>query len=496
MSIISPEDLEASPLADLHALASALGIDGYRRLRKEDLVDAILARQGAAPAPRRRRAGAVTPAVTPALSDDVASEEEDEEDTTPQGERPARSGRSRRRRGRGRDGEAAADTPQEAPQAHAAEPEERVAEGVVELLPNGSGFLRVNASETSDEDVYISAAQARRCELVSGDRIAGPVRPARRSERHPSLVRIDTINGVAAEDAVVGTRIEDLEVDFPTVALALGADPALAAVAATTPFGLGSRVLIVGPTRSGRSELLRRLFAAVAANEGVEVELLAVGVRPEELSQWKETPGATSSGLSFAASADAQEAAVEQAAERGRRIAVRGGNAVLLIDTLDGLGAGAVRRTLAAARNLRGAGSLTVLATARAPVGGETTLIALSAEGEFPAIDPAQSGTLRAELLEAPPKPKAVRVRKPRAPRRAAAAAAQPEAGSEPPAGGGAGGEPLAGGEPPADGEPQSGGEPQALAAGEPEAPGAEAIDSPEPAGDAAADAQGEDSDD
>jgi len=126
--------------------------------------------------------------------------------------------------------------------------------------------------------------------------------------------------------------------------------------------------VICGPARSGRTDLLRRIAAALAATGGgLEVELLAVGVRPEELSEWKAVPYATASGLSFAASADAQEAAVEQAAERGRRIAIRGGDAVLLIDTLDGLAPGAARRALAAARDLRGAGSLTVIATAPEP---------------------------------------------------------------------------------------------------------------------------------
>ena len=446
MSIISPADLEASPLADLHALASALGIDGFRRLRKDDLVDAILARQGAS-VPPRARAATRRAAAAEAPEDLDAASADDETPAEGAEERPARAGRPRRRRGRSRD--QAEESPTPAPSAREREREEsepvaeRTAEGVVELLANGSGFLRVNPNEISDEDVYISAAQARRCELVAGDRISGPVRAARRSERHPSLIRIDTINGVAAEQAVIGTRIDEIEVDFPTEAFALGDDPALAAL---PPFGRGSRVLIVGPARSGRSELVRRIGAALAASEGLDVELLAVGVRPEELSEWKQVAHATSSGLSFAASVDAQDAVVEQAAERGRRIALRGGHAVLLIDTLDGLSAAAVRRTTAAARNLRGAGSLTVIATARASLGGETTLITLSAAGEFPAIDEATSGTLRAELLIAAPAAKPARVRKPRAPRKTAASAradaeaASSDAGAEsdatePPAG-------------------------------------------------------------
>ncbi|MGD0385338.1 MAG: Rho termination factor N-terminal domain-containing protein [Solirubrobacteraceae bacterium] len=444
MSIISPADLEASPLADLHALASALSIDGYRRLRKEELVEAILARQGAA-APRRSRAGSRRAAAeAPRDRDDDETTADDAGEEPPSregaGERPARSGRPRRRRGgRSREGgeettSPAADTP--APRARdrarddrgrderarddrdrderdEREPaSERVAEGVVELLANGSGFLRANPEEASDDDVYISAAQARRCELVSGDRISGPVRPARRSERHASLIRIDTINGVAAEQAVVGTRIDEIDVDFPSESFVFGDGGGLAAL---PPFGRGSRVLIAGAPRSGRSELLRRIAAELAASEGLDVELLAVGVRPEELTEYKALEHAVSSGLSFAASSDAQEAAVEQAAERGRRIALRGGNSVLAIDTLDGLGASAARRTMASARNLRGAGSLTVIATARAPIGGETTLIALLTDGEFPSLDPAVSGTLRAELLAPPVAARPARVRKPRA---------------------------------------------------------------------------------
>ena len=420
MSIISPADLEASPLADLHALASALGIDGFRRLRKDDLVDAILARQGASvpsrarPAARRGRAAAAPPEEV-----EATASEEDAEPREGSDERPARSSRPRRRRGRSREPGEDSSAPADADRDRArVEPEhavERVAEGVVELLVNGSGFLRVNANEISDDDVYISAAQARRCELVTGDRISGPVRAARRSERHPSLIRIDTINGVAAEQAVVGTRIDEIDVDFPTEAFALGDDPALAAL---PPFGRGSRVLIVGPSRSGRSVLVGRIAAVLAATEGLDVELLLVGVRPEELSAWKEVAHATATGLSFAASVDAQETAVEQAAERGRRIALRGGHAVLLVDTLDGLGSAAVRRTMAAARNLRGVGSLSVIATARASLGGESTLITLAAGGD---IDPLASGTLRAELLTAAAKP--ARVRKPRAPRKTAASA-------------------------------------------------------------------------
>ena len=109
------------------------------------------------------------------------------------------------------------------------------------------------------------------------------------------------------------------------------------------------------------------------------------------------------SSLSFAASPDAQAQAVELAIEQGRRVAARGGDAVVLVDSLEYVSAGAARRFLAAARNIAGGGSLTVIAAASAPVGGETTVVtldaALTALGRFPALDLAASGTLRPELL-------------------------------------------------------------------------------------------------
>jgi transcription termination factor Rho len=123
-------------------------------------------------------------------------------------------------------------------------------------------------------------------------------------------------------------------------------------------------------------------------------------VRPEEIADWPITPG---SALTFAASADAQAQAVEQAVETGRRVAARGGDAVVLIDGFEYLPAAAARRALAAGRNLAGGGSLTVIATSPGPVGGETTVVALDRHaatlGNFPALALAESGTLRSELL-------------------------------------------------------------------------------------------------
>jgi transcription termination factor Rho len=107
--------------------------------------------------------------------------------------------------------------------------------------------------------------------------------------------------------------------------------------------------------------------------------------------------------VSFAASSDAQAQAVGSAVEQGRRVAARGGDAVVLIDTLEYLSPAAARRALAAARNIVDGGSLTVVATAPAPLGGETTVVtldaALTALGRFPAVNLAASGVVHPELL-------------------------------------------------------------------------------------------------
>lgn len=420
MAVLTREALEGSPLADLHTIAREIGLDGFRRLRKAELVDAILERQGGDDAasggddgaggdddaPRRRsrgsRGGRSRSRSRKAEEDgstdeDAGSDDADAgEDDTEAEEAP----RSRRSRG-GRGGRGADRDRDEDRDDRGGDREERIVEGTVELLGNGSGFLRVSPPEPSDDDVYISAAQVRRCELVSGDQISGPLRPPRRSERFPSLVRIDTINGKPADEVAEGTPFDSLPAVWPSERLTFGSeDPTLKAVEWLTPIGKGSRVVITGATHSGKSEALRRIAGALAGQDGLEVSLVLAGVRPEELSEWAVEPAAA---LTLTAGSDAQAQAIERAIDTGRRIAARGGDAVVLVDGLDDLEPRAARRLLASARNIADGGSLTVIAVSSIAVGGETTVIALdetlTRTGRFPALDLVESGTLRAELL-------------------------------------------------------------------------------------------------
>ena len=397
-SVLDRSALAESPLADLHLLANELGVDGFRRLRKDDLIDAILTKQA---------------------GDDLARPEggdagggDDDEEAPTRSRRGRRGGRTRARNGRDDDdGDRGDDKPADKPASGGRGPkasekkddkpaEDKEIEGVIELLGNGSAFVRLTEGETSDEDVYVSAAQVKRCELVSGDKVSGPLRPPRRSERFPSLVRVDTINGKSADEVSEGTRFDDLPVAFPAERLELGSDdPTVKAIEWLTPFGKGSRVTVVGPARAGKSEALRRIAAALADKGGVELSVVLAGVRPEEVGEWSEP----SAAVTFAASADSQGQAVEHAVEQARRVAARGADAVVVVDSLEYVAPAVARRALAAARNIVDGGSLTVIASAPAALGGETTVIALDAAlvamGRFPALDLANSGTMRPELL-------------------------------------------------------------------------------------------------
>jgi transcription termination factor Rho len=402
-TVLDRDALEKSPLADLHLIANELGVDGFRRLRKPDLIDAIIATQSGAEAPAAapeedEEAAPARPRRARRAKPDAEVEIEAEEGATDEdaSTRPRRGRRGGRGRGRAREEDRDTEvTP-------TVEAEDRIAEGVVELLGNGSAFIRLSPPETTDDDVYVSAAQVKRCELVSGDRISGPVRAPRRSERFPSLVRVDTINGKPAEEVAEGTKFEDLPATWPTERIALGSeDVTLKAVEWLTPFGKGSRVLIAGGPRAGKSRLARGIVDALSGREGIELLVVLAGVRPEEVGDWTEpAPVAT---VSFAASPDAQAQAVEQAIEQGRRVAARGGDAVVVVDTLEYLPPHLARRALAAARNIADGGSLTVIATGPAAFGGESTVIALDAQlaalRRFPALDLPGSGTVRADAL-------------------------------------------------------------------------------------------------
>ena len=400
MSVFSRDALEGSPLADLHAIAAELGIEGFRRMRKADLVKAIIIDQGGDPGPDPE----------PEPVDDDGGDEAAEKPARSRSRRGSGGSRSGGREGGGsRGGSSRGEGGRSGGRGgsrseRGSDGTETNVEGTIEVLGNGSAFVRVKPPGQSDDDVYVSAAQVRRCELKSGDKVAGPARPARRSERYPSLVRVVTINGSSADEVSVGTPFDKLEAAFPTYKISFSSKGStLKSIASSAPFGRGSRVCVVGPFASGRSTTLRMLAAELAAIEDVELSVVLAGARPEERAEWVAAGIEPAAVETLTASADSQAKAVDRAIESARKVTAKGGHSAVVIDSLDDLDSHAARKVLGAARNVPGAGSLTVIAAAREPLGGETTLIYLASQdgGKIgdPAVDKAKSKTLRSNLL-------------------------------------------------------------------------------------------------
>jgi transcription termination factor Rho len=384
VSVLQRKELEDSPLADVHAIASELGIEGYRALRREDLIAAILDVQGGG----EGDAGEKRARKAPKKADKDADE------------KPRR--RSRRKpKAEKKEADAPIEEQVEAPgdepeQPAAAEEDEADHEtvtGVLDVQPNGSGFLRVE----DGDDVYVSQAQIRRCELRAGDEVGGPARPPRRNERHPSLVRVSEVNGRDAEKLEERKHFDDLTPVHPTDRL-----PAPAAVK-DVPFGKGSRVAIGGPPAAGATRLLREIVASLAKDGGeLSVAVVLAGARPEEVTEWRAEVGVPVTGGSFDQAPEQQSQAAQLAVERGKRVAERGGDAVVAIDSLEGLEPGLARRLFGAGRKLQEGGSLTVVAAVRdeADLRFASTRIVLQGGTSEPTVAPEPSGTQRADLLE------------------------------------------------------------------------------------------------
>jgi len=396
VAVLQRSQLEQSPLADLHALATEVGVEGFRRMRRDELIEKLSGEPGS--------------------SGTSSSAPGDAPESEPA--RPARrSRRPRERRPGGRQGgpdrgggdEDRGPSRARAAAREVAEPEpavdeepsgdEEVRSGTLDILPNGSGFLRADPYRQAPEDVYVAPAQIRRCELRSGDELAGPVRPPRRSERHPSLVRVDAVNDGPAEPPAERPLFEDLTPVFAAERLAApeGLEAAL--------FGRGSRVAVGGPAGTGATTLLRGIVGTLAEHHPeVTVVVVLAGVRPEEVTEWRRgAAGASVAGGSFDGPPDERAQAAEIALGRAKRLVERGGHAVLVVDGLDTLPHGVARQLFGAARNTEEGGSLTVVASSVGPEMERfaTTVIVLepsAGEGARFAVS-GVSGTLRAHLL-------------------------------------------------------------------------------------------------
>ena len=380
---MSARELESLHLADLHALASEHGIPEYRMLRRRQLIEALQE----ADTDELEIVGADVEADAA----DAGADDEDEvvvEGTVLTDETPEPV-------------ELGAGGPEEGDEKRDTTPTDTV-RGTLELTRQRYGFLRLTALTPDPGDVYISAAQVRRCELRPGDEVSGPAREPRRGERHRALVHVDTVNG--EEPQVEGGRpdFDALAPVPPERRFALDVDREnvlVRAVDLLAPLAFGQRALVRAAPRSGRTTLLRGVARAAAAAEA-RVIVLLVDERPEEATAWRESLPVAEFAIATADYAPAEQVRIaELALERAKRLAESGADAVLVCDSLSRLafaagGVDEVKRVFGAGRNLAGGGSLTVVATILdgAHDEGDAERSVLTTESALVTLDPALAG--------------------------------------------------------------------------------------------------------
>jgi len=406
MSVLNRKELADSPLADLHQIASELGVEGYRAMRKDDLIGAILGVSGGGSEDPAGGGGADAADGGSDAADGgdselsgggaavaVADEEEDTSEDTSEGTSEDTSEGTSESTSEGTSDDEGEEVVEEEPEVVEDEmSDDDIATGTLDVLANGSGFVRMDPAGQSRGDVYVSPAQIRRCELRAGDEVSGPSRRPRRNERHPSLVRVEAVNGAPAEPVEERPWFGELTPVFAT--RQLSAPKSLK----DAPFGRGSRVAIAGPPWAGASALLREIAQELAGDEELGIQVVLAGALPEEATEWHRTESLAVTGGSFDRSPDAQAQAAELAVERAKRRVERGGHAVVLIDSLEGLPAGARRRVFGAGRATEEGGTLTVIATVGTdpePLRWATTRVVLGPDGK---LGP-ESGTLNADAL-------------------------------------------------------------------------------------------------
>ena len=324
------------------------------------------------------------------------------------------------------------------------ESELEVREGVLDILPESYGFLRIKDFKPGDKDVYVSASQVRKFGLRKGDILSGPIRPPRSQEKFPALTRIETVSGMPIEEARRRPKFGDLTPLFPDVRLRLEVEDEpnhmLARIVdLIAPIGKGQRGLIVSPPKAGKTTVLKEIANSVATNNP-ECHLIVVLVdeRPEEVTDMQRSVKGEVVYSTFDRPAEEHTQVAELALERAKRLVEAGKDVVILLDSITRLAraynlatpasgrilSGGVdstalyppKRFFGAARNIEEGGSLTILGTALVETGSRMDEVIfeefkgtgnmelrldrkLADKRVYPAIDIPASGTRKEELL-------------------------------------------------------------------------------------------------
>lgn len=316
------------------------------------------------------------------------------------------------------------------------------AEGILEILPDGFGFLRGPNYISTENDVYVSPAQIRRFNMKTGDKLLGIVRPKNKNERFDALLYVKSVNGIKPDIASKRKDFEKLVPIYPDTRLKLAhcdVSPSVRLVDIFTPIGKGQRGLIVAPPKAGKTTLLKQIANAILKNHSeVELIVLLIDERPEEVTDIRESVQADVISSTFDELPSNHIKAAEMVLARAKNLVEHGRDVVILMDSITrlaraynltivptgrtlsgGLDPGALygpKKFFGAARNVRAGGSLTILATALIDTGSrmddmiyeefkgtgnmELHLDRKLAEKRlFPAMDIDRSGTRKEELL-------------------------------------------------------------------------------------------------
>jgi transcription termination factor Rho len=414
--------LQSKSIDELKTIAEAAGVEADG-LQKSKLISALMEAGGIV---EDEAAGAAVdlPRATP-RSDDARRVDD------------SRDGQQRRsrNRNRSRDGRREDDVP---------EGEMEVREGLLDILPEGYGFLRVTGYISGEKDAYVSANQVRKYRLRKGDTVSGPVRAPRSKEKFPAVVRVDKVNGMDPDEAMNRPKFESLTPLFPDQRLRLEVEGApnnilTRIVDLIAPIGKGQRGLIVSPPKAGKTTVLQEIAKSITTNNP-ECYLMVVLVdeRPEEVTDMQRSVKGEVIYSTFDRPAEEHTQVSELAIERAKRMVEMGTDVVIVLDSITRLArahnlatpasgrilSGGVdsqalyppKRFFGAARNIEEGGSLTIMATALVETGSKMDEVIfeefkgtgnmelhldrkLADKRIYPAVNIESSGTRKEELL-------------------------------------------------------------------------------------------------
>ncbi len=434
--------LQSKQIDELREIATAVGIEADG-LQKSKLISALMEAG-------QVKEGSPTEAIELPQAT-MRAEKPDTSESADQGRRGDRDGDGRDRDDRHHDDRGGQDGQRNRRRRGGGQredfiPEEdlEVREGLLDILPEGYGFLRVTGYLSGEKDVYVSANQVRKFRLRKGDIVSGPIRPPRSKEKFPAVVRIDKVNGMDPDEAMGRPKFESLTPLFPDERLRLEIDGRKDGILTRivdliAPIGKGQRGLIVSPPKAGKTTVLQEIAQSITTNNP-ECYLMVVLVdeRPEEVTDMQRSVKGEVIFSTFDRPAEEHTQVSELAIERAKRLVEMGTDVVILLDSITRLArahnlatpasgrilSGGVdsqalyppKRFFGAARNIEEGGSLTILGTALVETGSKMDEVIfeefkgtgnmelrldrkLADKRIYPAIDIESSGTRKEELL-------------------------------------------------------------------------------------------------